>query len=283
MTRWVVLGAQGMLGTDLVQLLLAHGHKVAAIGRAGCDVTMPGSVRAAVTGADVVVNCAAYTKVDDAENDEATAMAINGVGAGTVAAESRRAGARLVHLSTDYVFAGDATTPYDEDAPTSPRTVHGATKLAGERAVLQAHPHESWIVRTAWLYGAGGPNFVATMRRLEATRDTVDVVDDQHGQPTWTIDLAAQIEALAASDAPPGIYHGTSSGETTWHGLARAVFGLAGADPDRVHRTSSASFVGPAPRRSYSVLGHTHWTDAGLAPMRDWREALEAAWPVMYG
>ena len=281
MTRWVVLGANGMLGTDLVQLLRSRGHEVAAIGRAGCDVTLPGSVRAAVTGADVVVNCAAYTKVDDAETDEAAAMAINGVGAGTVATESRRAGARLVHMSTDYVFAGDATAPYDEDAPTAPRTVYGATKLAGETAVLQAHPHESWIVRTAWLYGANGPNFVATMRRLERSRDTVDVVDDQRGQPTWTVDLAAQIVALVAAGAPPGIYHGTNTGETTWHGLAREVFTLSGADPERVHTTSSAAFVRPAPRPSYSVLGHRRWAEAGLAPMRDWKEALQAAWPTL--
>ena len=132
-------------------------------------------------------------------------------------------------------------------------------------------------------YGANGPNFVATMRRLEASRDTVDVVDDQHGQPTWTVDLATQIEALVAAGAPAGIYHGTASGETTWHGLAREVFTLAGADPSRVHPTTSAAFVRPAPRPSYSVLGHARWSDAGLTPMRDWRTALHAAWPIMFG
>ncbi|MDQ1701410.1 MAG: dTDP-4-dehydrorhamnose reductase, partial [Frankiaceae bacterium] len=255
----------------------------ARFGRVDCDVTSPDSVAAAVAGAEVVVNCAAYTKVEDAETDEATALAIIGAGPGVVAAACAASGARLVHISTDYVFPGDATTPYDEDTPTGPRSAYGRTKLAGELAVLAALPDRSWIVRTAWLYGAYGPNFVATMRRLEASRDTVDVVDDQRGQPTWTVDLATQISLLVDADAPAGIYHGTSSGETTWHGLASEVFALAGADPSRVHPTTSAAFVRPAPRPAYSVLGHRRWAEAGLAPIRDRREALHAAWPVMFG
>ncbi len=283
LTRFAVLGAQGMLGADLVPVLEAAGHSVARFGRVDCDVTDPSSVAAAVTGADVVVNCAAYTKVDDAESDEGTALAINGIAPGIVAAECGEAGARLVHISTDYVFPGDATEPYDEDAPTGPRSAYGRTKLAGEQAVLGALPEQSWIVRTAWLYGAYGPNFVATMRTLEASRDTVDVVEDQRGQPTWTVDLASQILELVEADAPFGMYHGTSSGETTWHGLAQEVFTLAGADASRVHTTTSAAFVRPAPRPAYSVLGHKRWADAGLAPMRDWRDALHAAWPVMFG
>ncbi|MDQ1679189.1 MAG: dTDP-4-dehydrorhamnose reductase [Frankiaceae bacterium] len=278
MTGWVVLGAHGMLGADLVPMLRAAGREVTGFGRADCDITSPASVRAAVADADIVVNCAAYTKVDEAESDEATALTINGVGPGVVAAACAVSGAQLVHVSTDYVFPGDATTPYDEDAPTGPRSAYGRTKLAGEQAVVAALPDRSWIVRTAWLYGAYGPNFVATMRRLEARRDTVDVVDDQRGQPTWTVDLAAQILALVAADAPGGIYHGTSSGETTWHGLAREVFTLAGADASRVHPTTSAAFVRPAKRPAYSVLGHRRWAEAGVAPMRDWRSALCEAW-----
>lgn len=281
MTRWLVLGAGGMLGADLVPLLRAAGHDVLAARRADCDVTSPASVSAALAGADVVVNCAAYTKVDDAETDEEAALAVNGDAPRIVADACRRTGARLVHVSTDYVFAGDATHPYAEDAATGPRTAYGRTKLAGERAVLERLPDRSWIVRTAWLYGANGPNFVATMRRLERERDTVDVVDDQRGQPTSSVDLAERIAALVAADAPPGVYHGTNSGETTWHGLAREVFTLAGADPSRVRPTSSAAFVRPAPRPAYSVLGHSRWADAGLAPMRSWRAALHAAWPAL--
>ncbi|MCU1677220.1 MAG: dTDP-4-dehydrorhamnose reductase [Frankiales bacterium] len=277
-----MLGANGMLGSDLVPLLESRGHDAVAVTRADCDITDPRAVERAVADADVVVNCAAYTKVDDAETDADTAMAVNGEGARNVARACASSGASLVQLSTDYVFAGDATSPYDEAAATRPKSVYGRTKLAGEQAVLSELPFRSWIVRTAWLYGANGPNFVATMRRLEQSRDTVDVVDDQHGQPTWTVDLAAQIEALVTAGAPVGIYHGTSSGETTWHGLARDVFTLAGADPSRVHTTTSAAFVRPAPRPSYSVLGHRRWADAGLAPMRNWRAALHAAWPVMY-
>jgi dTDP-4-dehydrorhamnose reductase len=142
---------------------------------------------------------------------------------------------------------------------------------------MQEHPAGSYIVRTAWLYGQHGPNFPKTMLKLAAARDTLSVVDDQVGQPTWTADLAAQIVTLLDSDAPAGIYHGTSSGVTSWFGFAQAVFATAGLDPERVTPTDSSQFVRPAPRPSYSVLGHDAWATAGLSPIRDWREALAAA------
>jgi dTDP-4-dehydrorhamnose reductase len=169
-----------------------------------------------------------------------------------------------VHVSTDYVFDGSATSPYPEDAPHAPVSAYGRTKAEGERLVLEGHPEGASIVRTAWLYGAGGPSFPSTMLRLAASHDTVSVVDDQRGQPTWTVDLA-------------GVFHGTGSGETTWHGLARAVFAEAGLDPERVLPTDSSSFVRPAPRPAYSVLGHDGWARVGLAPLRDWRAALSDA------
>lgn len=142
-------------------------------------------------------------------------------------------------------------------------------------------------MRTAWLYGAGGGNFVDTMIRLESARDTVDVVNDQQGQPTWTVDLADRLvrlgRAALAGTAPAGVYHGTSGGRTTWFGLAREVFRLLGADPERVRPTTSAAFVRPAPRPAYSVLGHDRWALAGIEPVRDWREALAAAFPALLG
>ena len=184
----------------------------------------------------------------------------------------------MVQVSTDYVFAGDATEPYAEDAPLAPRSAYGRTKAAGEWAV-EAHCPESWIVRTAWLYGAGGGNFVKTMARLAGERETLAVVDDQRGQPTWTVDLADAIVRLVTEGAPFGVWHGTSSGETTWHGFTQEIFRLMGLDPARVEPTTTDAFPRPAPRPAYSVLGHESWQMARLEPLPDWRESLAKALP----
>jgi len=273
--RYLVVGAGGMLGTDL-QTALA-GREVTALTRSRLDVTDASAVAAAVAGHGVVINASAYTKVDDAESHESDAFAVNAVGAGNLATAAAAAGAKLVQVSTDYVFDGAATTPYAESTPTAPVSAYGRSKAEGERLVLAAHPDGSYIVRTAWLYGENGGNFARTMLSLAASRPTVSVVDDQLGQPTWTLDLATQIVALLDSDAPVGVYHGTNSGSTSWFGFARAVFAESGLDPDRVLPTTSADFVRPAPRPAYSVLGHDAWTAADIAPMRPWREALAAA------
>jgi dTDP-4-dehydrorhamnose reductase len=275
MTRWLVTGAGGMLGQDLVASLPQE--SVTAVKRSDLDITSVDAVRDAVAGHDVVLNAAAWTDVDAAEAFEEAATAVNGTGVGVLAAACRDAGARLVHVSTDYVFAGDATEPYAEDAPTGPVSAYGRSKLAGEHLVLQTLPDTGYVVRTAWLYGAHGRNFVTTMLKLAATRDTVDVVDDQLGQPTWSADLAARLVELVLHDAPAGIYHGTASGSCSWFDLAQAVFAGAGLDPARVRPTTSAAFVRPAKRPAYSVLGHDRWAAAGLGPMRDWRAMLAAA------
>jgi dTDP-4-dehydrorhamnose reductase len=286
MTRWLVTGAGGMLGRDLVAALEQRDDQVTGLDRAGLDVTDPAAVDDAVaaTRPDVVVNCAAWTAVDDAEDHEARALAVNAGGPAHLAGACAGIGARLVQLSTDYVFAGtgpDGTgrEPYREDDPTGPVSAYGRTKLAGERAVLNRLPGHGFVVRTAWLYGAHGGNFVRTMIGLEGRRPTVDVVDDQRGQPTWTVDVAGQIIALIDADATPGIYHATSSGVATWFMLAREVFRLLGADPDRVRPTSSAAMARRAPRPAYSVLGHEAWARAGLAPIGDWRVSLGQAFP----
>jgi len=224
-----------------------------------------------------VLNCAAYTKVDDAETHEAEAYAANATGPANLATACADLGARLVTISTDYVFDGRATTPYAEDLPRDPINAYGRTKAAGEELALEAHPEGTYVVRTAWLYGEHGPNFARTMLQLAASRDTWSVVDDQLGQPTWTADLAAQLVAMLDADAPAGIYHGTNSGEATWFEFARAVLEDSGLDPERITPTDSSAFVRPAPRPSYSVLGHDAWAAAGLAPMRPWREALADA------
>ena len=181
-----------------------------------------------------------------------------------------------MQLSTDYVFDGTATDPYREDAPRSPMSAYGRTKAEGEERVLAAHP-SPYIVRTAWLYGAGGRNFPRTMLSLAVERDTVSVVTDQVGQPTWTADLAGLIAKLLEVSATPGIYHATNSGSTTWFGFAQAVFERAGLDPERITPTDTSEFVRPAPRPAYSVLGHGAWTLAALDTPRSWEAALDEA------
>ena len=276
--RWLVAGASGMLGTDLVDVLRSTGDDVIGLGHADLDITSGASVATALDDVrpDVVVNCAAYTAVDAAETDEDAALLLNGTGPDVLSAGiAERPGVRLVQISTDYVFPGDATEPYAEEAPTGPRSAYGRTKLAGELAVQAALPDRGLIVRTAWLYGEHGSNFVSTMLRLEREKDTVDVVDDQRGQPTWTRDLAAFVHRLIEADAPAGAYHGTSSGETTWFGLAQEVFRRAGADPGRVRPTTTDRFPRPAPRPSYSVLAHDRSLRAGVRSIEDWRDALD--------
>jgi dTDP-4-dehydrorhamnose reductase len=283
MSQWLITGAAGMLGRDLVSVLERSGETVTALTRAELDITDGAAVRDALRHwrPAVVVNCAAWTAVDAAETSEDAALRLNGQAVADLAAACAAAGVRLIQPSTDYVFDGQARRPYAEDDGPSPGTAYGRTKLAGEQAVLDRLDGTGYVVRTAWLYGAHGPNFVRTMIRLEQQRPDVDVVDDQHGQPTWTMDVADRIVALVRSGAPAGVYHATSSGETTWFGLAREVFSLLGADPDRVRPVGSAAYVRPAPRPAYSVLGHDAWSRAGLSPIGDWRLALRQAFPAL--
>ena len=281
MSRWLVCGSEGMLGHDLVAALGAH--DVTAVDIDLLDVTDPQACLDTVAGHDIVVNAAAWTAVDEAETHEAQAFSVNAVGAANLARACSAAGARMVQLSTDYVFAGDATTPYVEDEPPAPRSAYGRTKVAGEWAVRAHLPAASWVVRTAWLYGAHGPNFAATMARLATERDTVSVVDDQRGQPTWTVDLASAIVAMVEAEAAFGTYHVTSSGDTTWFGYAQAVFAGLGLDTTRVRPTTTDAFPRPAPRPPYSVLAHEACRRAGLEPLPPWQESLITALPRVLG
>jgi dTDP-4-dehydrorhamnose reductase len=281
-SRWLVIGAGGMLGRDLVERVRAYpAIELTATVRAELDITRSDQVERAVGGQDIVINAAGWTDVDAAESHEREATAVNGDAVATLAQACARSGARLLTVSTDYVFAGDATTPYREDAPTAPLNAYGRGKLVGEQAVRTLLPSAGYVVRTAWLYGCYGRNFVSTMLRLAGQRDTVDVVDDQIGQPTWSLALAQRLvelgQAAASADAPAGTYHATASGATSWYGLARAVFAAAGLDPDRVRATTSAAFARPARRPMYSVLGHDAWRQTGLEPMADWHRTLAEA------
>ncbi|MEO6715331.1 MAG: dTDP-4-dehydrorhamnose reductase [Mycobacteriales bacterium] len=278
--RALIIGSGGMLATDLEAVLAAGGHEVRPLTIHDLDITdadaADGLISQWSSGTDsVVFNCAAYTNVDGAEADEAAAHLINAVGPANLAGACARAGADLVHISTDYVFPGDAQTPYEVDSPTGPKSAYGRTKLAGEQAVRSLAP-SSYVVRTAWLYGAGGKNFVRTMASLERDRETLTVIDDQRGSPTWSRDLSESLVALASTRAY-GIYHCTNSGDTTWCGFARAVFEEVGADPMRVRPCTTADYPLPAPRPAYSVLSGAALAGAGVPPMRPWRDALKAA------
>jgi dTDP-4-dehydrorhamnose reductase len=286
----LVTGGRGQLGRDLMAAAAHAGiAQVHAPGSAELDVTDPAAVSDAVAAAVrggsrlVVVNAAAYTAVDAAERaGAARAHAVNAEGPANLAGACAAHQVHLVHVSTDYVFAGDATGPNRVDGATVPGTVYGRTKLAGERAVLSAV--SSWgvsahVVRTAWLYGAHGGNFVRTIARLARERETVRVVDDQYGNPTWAADLAGGLIALAraADRVPVGVLHCANAASTTWFGLARAVFTEIGADPDRVQPCATAEFPRPAPRPANSVLDTAGWAGAGLPELRHWRHALHAA------
>jgi dTDP-4-dehydrorhamnose reductase len=282
MSRWLVTGSAGKLGHDLVTVLAATpGADVVAAPRQVLDITDAEAVGEAVDGRDIVVNCAAWTDVDGAESDEPGAFKVNAAGPANMATACAKAGGVLIQISTDYVFAGDASEPYPVEAPIEPVNAYGRSKAAGEAAVREILPDRGYIVRTAWLYGERGPSFVASILRAAAEREILDVVRDVTGQPTWSFPLAEQIVALGRAaltgGAQPGSYHGTASGSTTWYGLACAVFEQMGLDPNRIRPVTSEKFARPARRPAFSVLDHSGWARAGLTPMADWRDMLTDA------
>jgi dTDP-4-dehydrorhamnose reductase len=278
--RWFITGSYGQLGTDLQQVLAgAPDEVVHAVDVDVLDITDTAAVDAAVAdfAPDVLINAAAYTAVDAAEQNEELAYRVNATGPAVLASALARRGGRLIHVSTDYIFPGDGERPYEIDDEPGPHTAYGRTKLAGELAVRELLPDASQVVRTAWVYGAHGANFVKTMARLERERDTITVVDDQRGSPTWSADLARALVELARSAAPTGLYHCTGGGDTTWFGFAQAIFSELGADPARVQPTTSAAYPSSTERPAYSVLSDAAWRAAGLTPMPAWRAALAQA------
>jgi dTDP-4-dehydrorhamnose reductase len=270
--RLLVTGGAGMLGRAVTEAATRLGHEVTSLARADLDITDPDRVRRAVGAARprAVINCAAWTDVDGAEEHEREATAINGAGAGNVARAAEEAGARIVHVSTDYVFDGTKTAPWVESDPVGPIGAYGRSKLAGEQEVAAAGPAHA-IVRTAWLFGAFGRNFVDTMLELGRERDEVSVVTDQVGNPTWTVHLAEALVELAERDGDVGVFHAAAAGSCTWYELAVEVFDRAG-ESCRVRPTTSDRFPRPARRPAYSVLG----TERDEAPsLPTWQEGVE--------
>jgi len=277
----VIAGAGGQLGSHLADQATREGREMVAFTSAQWDVTDPSGAERIVESGDVVVNCAAYTNVDGAESDEAVAYAVNASGPEHLAHACARAGARLIHVSTDFVFCNDlggaAPRPYEPSDEPVALGVYAQSKLAGERAVLAALP-EAVVVRTAWVYtGGDGKDFVAVMKRLAAGDGPIDVVDDQTGSPTYVGDLAAALLEVADSGLQARLLHAANQGAVSRFGQAQAVFEECGADPRRVRPVSTAGFPRPAPRPVYSALSGRDWAAAGLTPLRPWRSALVAA------
>jgi dTDP-4-dehydrorhamnose reductase len=271
--RVLVLGSGGMLGRAVVRDAARLGHDVVALAHQDLDITDTEHVERVVGAASprAVVNCAAFTDVDGAETNGARALRVNSEGAGYVARAAAEAGARVVHVSTDYVFDGTKREPWLESDPVAPLQAYGRTKLAGEEAVAAANPEHA-IVRTAWLFGAGGANFVDTMLRLGAEREEVAVVTDQCGHPTWTGHLAPALVEMAERDGDVGVFHATGPGHCTWYEYAVEIFHRAGTRT-RVVPTTSDRVARPARRPAYSVLGSERDPAVVLPP---WQEGVQA-------
>jgi dTDP-4-dehydrorhamnose reductase len=273
--RILITGAGGMLGLDVLEAAIDAGDEVAGLTHSDLDIADARACERAIASAnaDAVINCAAYTNVDGAQSDPGTAHAVNGAGAGNVARAAARAGAWMLHVSSDYVFDGAKRAPYVESDPTGPLSVYGASKLAGELAVADAAPGAHTIVRSSWLFGGGGPCFPATMLRLANERDELTVVDDQVGCPTFTAHLARALLTIAAAPAPQttGVVHIAAAGECSWFEFATEILAVAGARTV-VRRGSTAELGRPAPRPAYSVMRSERGEKIPQLP--HWREGL---------
>ena len=282
--KWLITGASGQLGVALQEELTRREIDFTATNSSELDVTKPLNVNQVVDfiKPTIIVNAAAWTDVDGAESNRFEAYSVNSLGAQNLAIAANKVGARLVQISTDYVFSGDGSVPWSENASRNPQSVYGSTKSEGESFVLTALPLKSYVIRTAWLYSKTGKNFAKTMANLALSNSgDISVVNDQIGQPTSSVDLATQIVELVMSKAPTGIYHGTNSGQATWFEFAQEIFSLVGADDSRIIPVSTIEFPRPAKRPAYSVLGHDAWAGTSVPEMRNWKIALEEAMPAI--
>ena len=266
-----------MLGRRVVEALTQWNATFNTRNHQELDITDARAVREAVDGHDVVINCAAWTNVELAEEQQSMALNVNGGGPANLAVACAETGARLIHVSTDYVFPGD-NCPYSEDSTPGPLNMYGYSKLVGEYAVLTTLPKTGYVVRTAWLYDDRGKNFLTTMLRLAEERECLTVVADQWGHPTWARSLAWRLVSLGmlTEPPPPGIYHGVSTGMTSWYNFAQAIFELAGLDSSRVCPVSSDEYPTRAQRPKCGAMHSTRWADAGLPELPHWRRMLSS-------
>jgi dTDP-4-dehydrorhamnose reductase len=281
---WLITGGTGQLGLALQNELKTRDIDQKSLSSNDLDVSDSLAVEKLVQliRPDVVINAAAWTDVDGAESHEKRTFEVNAQGALNLATTAKQIGAKIVQVSTDFVFSGANTSPWEEKSPHNPLSVYGASKSLGEQLVRSTHPDGSYIIRTAWLYSADRKNFAKTMTKFALLDDShVRVVYDQVGQPTFAGDLAKQIVDMVVTNAPFGVYHGTNSGEATWFDFTLEIFKLAGADTARVIPISSMELQRSAKRPPYSVLGHNAWNQTAISPMRSWQSALTDSFPAV--
>jgi dTDP-4-dehydrorhamnose reductase len=281
---WLILGSSGQLGIALSQELESRGITFRSRSHQELDITEELIVRVLIEelSPKVVINCAAWTDVDGAEASEEKAFLVNSQGVENIAKATKACGAKLVHISTDYVFSGHSDEPWKEADLKQPLSAYGRSKAAGEDKAQGVYSEGTYIIRTAWLYSPWGKNFVKTMTRIALFgKNEIKVVIDQLGQPTSAQDLAKQIVELGLSNAPAGIYHGTNMGSATRFEFAREIFKLVGEDTERVTPVTSGEYLQAAKRPSYSVLGNDNWLKTSMNPMRNWQIALAEAMPAI--
>lgn len=271
--RILVLGARGMLGTDLVRSLQSL-HTVVPHTHADWDIADEAACKQGIVSnnPDVVINCAAFTRVDDCEHDPEKAFFVNGEAVRFISEACGTRGAKLIQISTDYVFNGRKTSPYREDDTPDPISVYGRSKLKGEECALNSPG--SLVIRTSWVFGKNGANFVNTIRKLAGEKDTLKVVDDQVGSPTFTVDLASAISALIQRKTA-GIVHITNSEVCSWYEFASEILKLSGNSRTRLVPIKTSELNRPAPRPSYSVLDNSKYITIAGSPLRPWQEALK--------
>jgi len=282
--KWLITGANGQLGRCLQKTLDAQGIDFVALSRADLDITNSALVKESFNSIkpDVVINAAAYTNVEQAEIDSAAAYEINQSGASNLAIASKLVGAKLVHFSTDYVFAGNSISPWRESDLTEPLSIYGKSKLAGEVEILNEYAENSLIIRTAWLYSPYGKNFYKTMLTKALNSDeSVRVVSDQRGQPTSALDLAELTVKAVTKNVSSGVFHGTNAGSCSWFEFAKYIFEIAGADKVRATPVLSSEFTMKAQRPKFSVLDNQKWSEFGILPLGPWKDSVKKVLPHM--
>jgi dTDP-4-dehydrorhamnose reductase len=279
---WLVLGANGQLGQELIHLLKSTSIGAISTDRDEIDFAKPNEIAEKLDklNPSQIVNCGAYTQVDKAEEEPELANLINAQAVGVIAKFASERNIPFVHISTDYVFDGTATSPYLENEKVNPQSIYGESKALGEKEALENNP-ESYILRTAWVYGEHGNNFPKLIAKKLRNNESLNVVNDQIGSPTWTFDLASAIIEILEKKPAPGIYHVTNSESCSWFEFAQEIAKTINVDGKLVKPTDSKSFVRPAVRPKYSVLSNSKWKNAGLTPLRSWKEAWDKAAPTV--